>query len=108
MQTVIQVFSSSRRSLRDLVVKDVRLTKFQLSVSKEKTPGRSHGWAKLHSTDEKGYGAINIEWHQSTKMLICRVITRGTGRPNLITGDFIDYLLARHRTRILSITILPK
>ena len=108
MQTIIQVFSSSRRSLRDLVVKDSRLAKFHLSVSKEKTPGRSHGWAKLHSTDRKGYGAINIEWHQSSRMLICRVITRGAGRPNLIAGDFIDYLIARQRTKILSIVIHPR
>ena len=36
MQTIIQVFSSSRRSLRDLVVKDRRLEKYHLSVSKEK------------------------------------------------------------------------
>ncbi len=108
MQTLVQVFSSHRRSLRDLIVNDRRLTKFQLAVVTEKKPGRPHGWAKLHSTDQEGFGAINLEWHQATKMLICRVITKGSGRPNIIIGDFIDYLLACHRTKIGTITIIPR
>ena len=49
-----------------------------------------------------------MEWPQVTKMLICRVVTKGSGRPNLIIGDFVDYLLACHRTKIVIISIFPK
>ncbi len=108
MQTLVQVYSTYRHSLRDVIVKDGRLKNFKLSVSEERRPGRPHGWSKLHTIDKEGYGAINIEWHQSTKMLICRVVTKGAGRPNLIIGDFIDYLLACHRTKIGAITIFLK
>ena len=108
MQTLVQIHSSYRRSLRDVIVNDRRLEKFRLSVVTEKKPGRPHGWAKLHSIDTEGYGAINMEWHQATKMLICRVVTKGLRRPNLIIGDFVDYLLACHRTKIEMISIFPK
>ena len=108
MQTLVQVLSSHSRSLRDLIVNDRRLEKYQLSVVTEKKPGRPHGWAKLHSTDKAGYGALNMEWHSSSKMLICRVVTKGAGRPHRLIGDFVDYLLACHRTKIGTINIFPK
>jgi hypothetical protein len=108
MQTLVQVLSSHRRSLRDLIVNDRRLSKFHLAVVTEKKPGRPHGWAKLHSLDKNGQGAINMEWHPATKMLICRVVTKGSGRPNIVIGDFVDYLLACHRTKIEMIGISPR
>jgi len=49
-----------------------------------------------------------MEWAQVTKILIFRVVTKGSGRPNLIIGDFVDYLLACHRTKIVMISIFPK
>lgn len=108
MQTLVQIYSTYRHSLRDVIAKDRWLKNFKLSVSEEKKPGRPQGWSKLHTIDKEGNGAINIEWHQSTKMLICRVVTKGAGRPNVIIGDFIDYLLACHRTKIGAITIFLK
>jgi hypothetical protein len=51
---------------------------------------------------------VNIEWDADTKVLICRVVTRGRGKPNLIIGDFIDYLLKRFSRRIEAINIIPR
>jgi hypothetical protein len=39
---------------------------------------------------------------------LCRVITRGKGRPNLIIGDFVDFLLHHFRRRIRAINIIPR
>ena len=47
---------------------------------------------------------INLEWHGRSGTLICRVVTKFGNKPNSIVGDFIDYLLARHQGRILSVT----
>jgi len=40
--------------------------------------------------------------------LICRVVTKLGNKPNSIIGDFVDYLLARHQSRILSIHIMRR
>jgi hypothetical protein len=50
---------------------------------------------------------MNIQWDGATNILTCRVINRGSGRPNLIIGDFVDYLLSRYRRRIKLVTVLP-
>jgi hypothetical protein len=73
-----------------------------------KRPGRPRGWAKLKSTLPDSHGAINLEWDADTNVLISRVVTRGKGRPNLIVGDYIDYLLARHARRIQAINVIPR
>jgi hypothetical protein len=52
-------------------------------------------------------GSINIQWNAATKVLSSRVVNRGAGKPNLIIGDFVDYLLQRHRRRIRLIAVLP-
>ena len=70
-------------------------------------PGRPHGWAKIHSSREV-HGAINLEWHSRSGTLICRVVTKSGNKPNSIIGDFIDYLLARHQSRILAIHIMRR
>ena len=95
-------------SLREKIANDSRAEKHFIVVTLEKKPGRSKGWMKVHSTEPERAGAINVEWDARTHVLICRVITRGGGRPNLIVGDFIDYLLARHRSRIQSINVIPR
>jgi hypothetical protein len=41
-------------------------------------------------------------------VLLCRVVTRGSGKPNLIIGDFVDYLLRRFARRIEAINIIPR
>lgn len=107
MQTVIHVHCSRGKSLREAVAKDHQLQAHTLQVAKHQQPGRSPGWLKLHSTEVNRQGAINIQWQSAGSVLQCRVVNRGAGRPNLIVGDFLDYILARFRKRVRAITILP-
>jgi hypothetical protein len=94
--------------LRDAIARDPRIEKHQLTVVSSKRKSRPHGWAKVRSTAPARHGAVNIEWDADTKVLICRVVTRGRGKPNLIIGDFIDYLLNRFSRRIQAINIIPR
>lgn len=71
-------------------------------------PGRSPGWAKLRSTLEDRQGSLNIEWDAGANVLQCRVVNRGSGRPNLIVGDFLDYVLRYYRRCIRCIVISPR
>ncbi|HEX8897754.1 MAG TPA: hypothetical protein VF751_03575 [Chthoniobacterales bacterium] len=108
MQTVIQVVTTGRGSLRNKIMSDPQLEKkFKLVPTEHLRPGRPHGWAKIHSARE-AHGVINLEWHSRTGVLICRVVTKLGNKPNSIIGDFIDYLLARHPRRILAIHIMPR
>lgn len=61
----------------------------------------------MKSQVEDRRGSINVQWNAATKVLSCRVVNKGSGKPNLIIGDFVDYLLQRHRRRIKLITLLP-
>jgi hypothetical protein len=106
MQTVIQVITSGHGSLREKIISDPRLQKFGLVPTEHQRPGRPHGWAKIHS--ENAHGAINLEWHSRTGVLTCRVVTKLGNKPHSIIGDFIDYLLARHQSRILAIHIMRR
>ena len=107
MQTVIQVITSGRGSLREKIMNDAQLKRFDLIPTEHMRPGRPHGWAKIHSAGE-AHGAINLEWHGRSGTLICRVVTKFGNKPNSIIGHFIDYLLARHQSRILSIHIMRR
>jgi hypothetical protein len=108
MQTVIQVITSGRGSLRNKIMSDPQLErKFKLIPTEHQRPGRPHGWAKIHSAGE-AHGVINLEWHGRTGVLNCRVVTKFGNKPNSIIGDFIDYLLARHQSRILAIHIMRR
>jgi len=93
--------------LRDKIANDVRLAKHDLEVIQEKKPGRSPGWAKVRSLDNSRSGAMNVQWDGATSILTCRVVNRGAGRPNLIVGDFVEYLLSCQRRRIKLVTVLP-
>jgi hypothetical protein len=106
MQTVIQVITTGRGSLREKIMTDPQLRRFDLIPTEHQRPGRPHGWAKIHS--ETAHGAINLEWHGRSSTLICRVVTKLGNKPNSIIGDFVDYLLARHQSRILSIHIMRR
>ena len=107
MQTVIQVITTGRGSLRNRIMSDSQLEKkFKLIPTEHQRPGRPHGWAKIHS--ETAHGAINLEWHGRSRTLICRVVTKLGNKPNSIIGDFVDYLLARHQSRILAIHIMRR
>lgn len=90
-------------SLREAIGSDRKLGEYSLSIEKMKQKGRSPGWMKVHSTDQRR-GAINLEWDAQAHVLMARVITRGASRPSAIVGDFINYLLARHSRRIVAIT----
>lgn len=108
MQILVQVICTRGKSVRERIAGDARMQKHFLTVTREKTPGRPKGWMKVHSTEHDRPGVINVEWDARTHVLLCRVINRGGARPNLIIGDFIDYLLARHRKRIQSINVIPR
>ena len=103
MQTLVQVVSSRGPSLRDLIVNDPRVAEFGLYVQKKQQPGRSHGWAKIRS--KESHGALNIEWDAAARILTCRVVNRGAGRPHQIIGELVHYLLDRRSGRIQSINI---
>ena len=108
MQTVIHVIATGRGSLRSQIMRDPQLEKkFGFIKVWSKQPGRPQGWAKIHS-DRDAYGAINLEWHGRSDTLICRVVTKLGNKPNSIIGDFIDYLLARHQSRIFAIHIMRR
>jgi hypothetical protein len=105
--TVVQVTCYGNGSLRDAIVHDEKLSKYQLEVARQKTSGRNPGWAKLHSTDAEVPGAINLEWDPSTRTLLTRIVTKGSSRPDMIMGRYVAYLLGRHRRRIRSVHIAP-
>jgi hypothetical protein len=108
MQILIQVISTSKESLRQAITNDDKLETYDFKVSEHKRQHRDNGWAKIHSTLQDRRGAINIHWDSKYGILFCRVVTRGETRPNPIIGDFIDYLLARYRSEIQAINILPR
>lgn len=107
MQTVVQVVCKKGGSLRDAIAKDNRIDQYDLTILREKKPGRRPGWTKVRSTAEGRRGSLNIQWSGSTGVLTCRVVNRGSGKPSLVIGDFIEYLLDRHRRRIRTINLFP-
>lgn len=107
MQTVIQVISNRNESLRDRIVNDSALQKHELRVGIEKKKGRNRGWAKIRGARDM-QGALNLEWHASTRTLIGRIVNRGDGCPALLAAHFIRYLLSGYRDEIISIHIWPQ
>jgi hypothetical protein len=108
MQTAILIHCTPgmRHSLREAIASDPRLGKYELRVERQLKPGRNPGWAKLRSIDG-GPGAINLEWDGNTRTLTARVVSRSREGPSFTIGRFVHYLLARHRRRIRTITLLP-
>jgi len=108
MQTVIHIYCTSGKSLREVIQRDHRrLETHLLQIAKAHKPGRAPGWLKLHSTEADRRGALNIQWDAAGTVLQCRVVNRGAGKPHLIVGDFVEYVLGRFRKRVRAITILP-
>jgi hypothetical protein len=107
MQTVIHVFCTPGPSLREEIKRDRELYLHMLQVTKRQKQGRAPGWMKLHSTAVDRRGALNIQWDPAGATLRCRVVNRGAGKPNLIVGDFLDYMLDRFHDRVRVVTILP-
>lgn len=107
MQTLVQVICTPGRSLRDAIANDPRLAAQDFEILAERKAGRSPGWTKLGSRAEGRRGTINLQWNAAARVLSCRVVNKGAGKPNRIVGDFVDYLLRRHRRRIRLISVLP-
>ncbi|MEO5816471.1 MAG: hypothetical protein ABIT20_14455 [Gemmatimonadaceae bacterium] len=108
MQTLIHVFCQAGPSLRDKIAKDERrLKKFELYVESQKTQARARGWTKVKSLGAKN-GAINLDWDRDAMVLVCRVVTRGSGDPAPIVGDLVSYLLSHHFARFRMLTIVPE
>src|SRR5947208_15879800 len=108
MQTVIQVVTTGRGSLRNKIMSDPQLEKkFKLVPTEHFRAARPHGWAKIDSARE-AHGVINLEWHGRTGVWIWRVVTKVGNKPNSIMGDLMDYLLARHQRPILPIHIMQR
>ena len=108
MQTLVEVYCTRGTSLREAIANDPRLSKHGLEVLKEHQPGRAPGWAKLRGSNPGSQGTVNVEWDASSQVLRCRVVNRGRGKPHNIVGDLVEYLLARHRSRIMSVLIVPQ
>ena len=102
MQILIHALCSKGESLREAIANDTRLEKHQLLKVREKQAGRAPGWMKLRSATSAA-GVLNIEWYPQSSVLSARVITRGSGRPSPIVGDFVNYLLRRHGRRVRTI-----
>ena len=108
MQTLLLIHCKNNKSLRERISKDEKLTGYFLQKIRDQQPGRSPGWLKLSSTDPSKAGVLNIDWNSNGQFLKCRVINKGKGRPDRIVGDFLGYLMARHRTHITFMTIVPE
>ena len=103
MQILIHVLCTKGESVREAIADDHRLSKFGLEVTREKQAGRQPGWMKIRGTDSTR-GVLNVEWDSQSAVLTARVVTRGSRRPSPIVGDFVNYLLDRHRSRVQTIT----
>jgi hypothetical protein len=102
MQILIHALCTKGESLREAIANDSRLHNHRLEMVREKQPGRAPGWMKVRSAGESP-GVLNIEWHPQSSVLSARVITRGSGKPSEIVGDFVNYLLRRHGRRVRTI-----
>jgi hypothetical protein len=107
LQTLVQVICTPGPSVRDAIANDRKLEAHDFELLLERKAGRSPGWTKLRSRAEDRRGSINIQWNAATNVLSCRVVNKGPGKPNLIIGDFVGYLLQRHRRRIKLLIVLP-
>jgi hypothetical protein len=107
-QLLVQVICEKGTSLREKIARDPKLDRHGFDVRVEKKQGRSRGWTKIRSNQPDRQGALNLEWDADTSVLICRVVNRGKGKPNMIVGDFVDYLFERHRRRIQAVNIFPR
>ena len=105
MQTTIQIVCGKGKSLRESIERDAKLANEDFRVVTRRRVGRNPGWTTIESTYPGRQGTIRMEWIDTTNMLICRVVNRRPGSPSLIVGDFVDYLLKRHRKRLKFITI---
>lgn len=109
MEQIIQVHAKRNRSLREKILADYQgLDNAGLTVRKEKTKGRNPGWAEIISSDKSVNGTIKISWEPTTEILTCRVSNTGTGIPFPILGNFVNYLIERHKAKIKFLVVVPE
>lgn len=108
MQVLLIATFSETYSVRDQIVNDPELSGYGFSVASQKRKGRSPGWAKVTSTRDKRFGAINVEWDSGVNLLTCRVITKDLNSPWPIIGDFVTYLMERYDDEIEAVSIYPR
>jgi hypothetical protein len=105
MQVNVVVHCTKGKSLRDAVVQHLARSRADgLAVVETRRWDRNPGWTKVKSLDRKR-GAVNIAWSGANAALQCRVVTRGSRLTSPVLGDFITYLMNRHRGRIRAITV---
>lgn len=56
MQTIVQLICRKGKSLRDTIADDPRLKDYDLTIVREKKPGRYPGWTKVRSTAVSQHG----------------------------------------------------
>jgi hypothetical protein len=108
MQTLVQILCSNGPSVREAIASDPKLSEYGFTIIREKKPRQKPGWLKLRSQADQRQGALNIQWIAASRMLVCRVVNKRGGKPNLIVGDFVAYMLQRHNKRIKLITVVPQ
>ncbi len=105
MQTLIHVYCQGNlTSLRKQIANDKKLNDYNLWVIENKKKDRSSGWSKLRSDGEDG--VLNIEWDSNTKLLLARVVNKMKTKADMITGNFVSYLIGRHNKKIKLINII--
>ena len=108
MQTVIQVIATGTGSLRNKIMTDPQLDE-KIWIPRLDTSARGVHTAGQKSIAQPTFMARST-WNgtRRSRTLICRVVTKLGNKPNSIIGDFVDYLLARHQSRILAIHIMRR
>ena len=107
MQTLVQVVCTPGLSVRDAIANDAKLDAHDFEILLERKAGRAPGWTKMA---KPGVWSLRHDQHsveRGHQVLSCRVVNRGSGKPDLIIGDFVNYLLQRQRRRIKLITVFP-
>jgi hypothetical protein len=108
MQTLVDTYCKKGPSLRDAIAQDHRrLEAHKLVVVAVQKPGRYPGWLKLRSLNSAVRGAVNLTWHQGG-LLRGRIVSKGSQPPGPIVGDFVGYLLTRHKRRVRTVVVVPE
>jgi len=92
--------------MRDAIANDPKLEDHNFEILLEHKAGRAPGRTKLRSRAQGRRGSLNIQWGAATNVRSCRVVNKGSAKPTLLIGDFVDYR-QRHRRRVKLITVLP-
>jgi hypothetical protein len=106
VQTLVQVICTPGLSVRDAIANDPKLDAHQFEIVLERKAGRAPGWTTLRSRARVVAVPSTFNGAPQPSPVLPRR-NKGSGRPNLIIGDFVDYLLQRHRRRVKVITVLP-